>query len=228
MKLENVVPWGRSLDEYTSMFSLSESDLNKKILGCGDGPACFNAEITKNDGNDGNVVSVDPVYQFSAKQIRSRIDEIYPHIMSEMKKNYDDYIWKNISNIDDLGRTRMASMETFLNDYDDGKKAGRYINESLPNLPFENHTFDLALCSHYLFLYSEHVDEAHHIASLLELCRVAKEVRIYPLISLDGSKSNHLDAAISVLKNKNLDVSLQPVEYQFQKGANKMLIAKCI
>jgi len=60
------------------------------------------------------------------------------------------------------------------------------------------------------------------------LCRVAKEVRVYPLISLDGSRSRHLDAVISVLKNKNIDVSLQPVEYQFQKGANEMLVAKCI
>jgi len=207
------------------MFSLSEDDFNKKILGCGDGPACFNAEITKNGGD---VISVDPVYQFSAKQIRSRIDAVYPHIMSEMKQNHEAYIWKDISSVDDLGKIRMASMETFLNDYADGKKSGRYLNASLPNLPFENHAFDLALCSHYLFLYSEHVDEALHIASLLELCRVAKEVRVYPLISLDGSRSRHLDAVISVLKNKNIDVSLQPVEYQFQKGANEMLVAKCI
>jgi len=225
MKLDNIVPWGRSLHEYTSMFSLNENDFSKKVLGCGDGPACFNAEITKNSGN---IISVDPVYQFSAKQIRSRIDAVYPHIMSEMKKNHESYIWKDISSVNDLGKIRMASMETFLNDYDDGKKSGRYLNASLPNLPFENHAFDLALCSHYLFLYSEHVDEAHHIASLLELCRVAKEVRVYPLISLDGSRSRHLDAVISVLKNKNIDVSLQPVKYQFQKGANEMLVAKCI
>jgi len=225
MKLDNIVPWGRSLYEYTSMFSLDESDFDKKILGCGDGPACFNAEVTKKGGD---IVSIDPVYQFSANQIRSRIDEVYPHIMSEMKKNYDDFIWKDIASIDALGKIRMASMETFLNDYDNGKKSERYINASLPNLPFENHAFDLALCSHYLFLYSEHVDEAHHIASLLELCRVASEVRVYPLISLDGSKSKHLDAVISVLKKKNIDVSLQPVEYQFQKGANEMLVAKCI
>jgi len=225
MKLDNIVPWGRSLHEYTSMFSLSENDFSKKILGCGDGPACFNAEITKNSGD---IISVDPVYQFSAKQIRSRIDAVYPHIMSEMKKNHESYIWKDISSVNDLGKIRMASMETFLNDYDNGKKSGRYLNASLPNLPFKNHAFDLALCSHYLFLYSEHVDEAHHIASLLELCRVAKEVRVYPLISLDGSRSRHLDAVISVLKNKNIDVFLQPVEYQFQKGANEMLVAKCI
>ncbi len=47
MKLEEVVPWGRTLAEYQSMFSLSETDLTAKILGCGDGPASFNAEMMK-------------------------------------------------------------------------------------------------------------------------------------------------------------------------------------
>jgi hypothetical protein len=47
MELSKVVPWGRTFKEYKKMFSLSESDLKKTILGCGDGPACFNAELTK-------------------------------------------------------------------------------------------------------------------------------------------------------------------------------------
>lgn len=225
MKLENIVPWGRSFGEYKAMFSLSEGELSKKILGCGDGPACFNAELNRANGN---IVSVDPVYQFNASQIRSRIDEVYPHIMSEMKKNIDDYIWKDIAGIEELGKTRMSSMESFLNDYEAGKKSGRYINAALPNLPFENGKFDLALCSHYLFLYSDHVDETQHIASMFELCRVAQEVRVYPLVSLDGSKSKHLDIVVSSLKNKGIDVSLKPVDYQFQKGATEMLVAKCI
>jgi hypothetical protein len=43
MKLEKVVPFGRSLDEYLKMFALSASDLQQRILGVGDGPASFNA-----------------------------------------------------------------------------------------------------------------------------------------------------------------------------------------
>jgi hypothetical protein len=43
VKLDKVIPFGRSLDEYTKIFSLSKSDLNRKILGVGDGPASFNA-----------------------------------------------------------------------------------------------------------------------------------------------------------------------------------------
>lgn len=223
MKLEKVVPWGRSFDEYKDMFMLTKSDLGKKILGCGDGPASFNAELTEAGGT---IVSVDPVYQFDGQQIHSRIDDVYPHIMSEMKRNFDEYIWKDIVSVKRLGKTRMDSMEKFLSDYERGKESGRYINTSLPNLPFEADEFDLALCSHYLFLYSDHVDESEHILSFLELCRVAREIRAYPLLSLDGSESMHLHAVISALKNRGLDVSLQPVKYQFQKGATKMLVAK--
>ena len=47
MELENIVPWGRSFNEYQAMFALSAADLQKSMLGCGDGPACFNAQLTK-------------------------------------------------------------------------------------------------------------------------------------------------------------------------------------
>jgi hypothetical protein len=70
MKLEEVVPWGRNLAEYRSMFSLSATDLNAKILGCGDGPASFNAEMTELGHS---VVSIDPIYQFSTEQIEQRV-----------------------------------------------------------------------------------------------------------------------------------------------------------
>ncbi len=40
MKLSQVVPFGRSLNEYRQMFALSWSELKtKSILGVGDGPA---------------------------------------------------------------------------------------------------------------------------------------------------------------------------------------------
>jgi hypothetical protein len=66
MKLNEVVPWGRTLQEYKLMFALSDTDLNKKILGCGDGPASFNTEMTELGYS---VVSIDPIYEFSVDQI---------------------------------------------------------------------------------------------------------------------------------------------------------------
>ena len=223
MELKDIVPWGRSFNEYKEMFSLNADDLKKRILGCGDGPASFNAELTKSGGN---VVSADPLYQFSSIQIVERIRDVYPVVMADTAKNINDYIWKSIANIEELGKTRMNAMEKFLNDYKKGKETGRYITASLPVLPFKDQEFNLALCSHYLFLYSDHVSQAEHILSIQELCRVAKEVRIYPLLSLSGVKSPHLNPVIQSLREKSIKISFERVEYQFQKGATEMLVAK--
>jgi len=226
MELSKVVPWGRSLNEYKEMFSLSEDDLKKNILGCGDGPACFNAELSKVGSN---VVSIDPIYQFNTGEIRSRIDEVYPQVMEQVAKNKGDYVWKNIADIEAMGQIRMDAMQAFLNDYEQGKKSGRYINASLPTLPFQNSEFELALCSHYLFLYSEHVNQDQHILSMRELCRVASEVRVYPLLSIGNNEASpHLEPVMSVLKKSGFNVSLVPVEYEFQKGATEMLVVKCV
>lgn len=40
--LADVVPWGRTFEEYCAMFALTAADLRGRILGCGDGPAAFN------------------------------------------------------------------------------------------------------------------------------------------------------------------------------------------
>ena len=45
--LDEVVPWGRSFDEYRRMFALTDRELGLKIVDCGSGPASFNAEATR-------------------------------------------------------------------------------------------------------------------------------------------------------------------------------------
>ncbi|WP_419535604.1 SAM-dependent methyltransferase [Endozoicomonas sp.] len=225
MKLENVVPWGRSFEEYREMFSLSEDDLKKFILGCGDGPASFNAE---HSSQGGSVVSIDPAYKFTAQELQSRIAEVYDEIMPQMQANKDKYLWESIPSVEALGNIRMSAMEKFIADYEKGKEEERYIEASLPTVSFSDKQFDLALCSHYLFLYSEHISLNEHIQSLIELSRVAKEVRVYPLLSLDGKISTHLQAAMSALGDLGLSTSLANVGYQFQKGATQMLVVKSV
>lgn len=48
-------------------------------------------------------------------------------------------------------------------------------------------------CSHYLFLYSDHVNLEQHFFSMKELCCVTDEARVYPLVTLNGSRSKHID-----------------------------------
>jgi len=223
MKLADVVPWGRSLKEYREMFALTADDLQKSILGCGDGPASFNAELS---ATGGTVVSVDPIYCLSTEQLRSRISEVYDEIMAQLERNKERYVWDSLGSVEALGNIRLAAMEKFLEDYDLGKKQRRYIEGSLPQLDFADNQFDLALCSHYLFLYSQQVSLQAHIESLQALCRMAKQVRVYPLLALDGQPSPHLSATISALEQSGLSAQLADVSYEFQRGAKQMLVVR--
>jgi hypothetical protein len=63
--LDQVVPWGRSFDEYCKMFALTPDDLQLRIVGCADGPASFNAEAT---AAGLSVTSCDPLYHFSTAE----------------------------------------------------------------------------------------------------------------------------------------------------------------
>jgi hypothetical protein len=220
MKLEEVVPWGRSLAEYQSMFSLSATDLNAKILGCGDGPASFNAEMTELGHS---VVSIDPVYQFSAEQIEQRVRATYEPVISQVKENPDRYIWQNFRDADELGKARLVAMEKFLSDYESGKIAGRYLDRSLPTLEFADDQFDLCLCSHLLFLYSEQLSLDFHLAAIHELLRIAPEVRVFPLLKLDCEPSPYLEVVIKELATKGYNAQVKSVDYEFQKGGNQML-----
>jgi len=218
MKLEKVVPWGRTLEEYKSMFSLSETDLTAKILGCGDGPASFNAEMIELGHH---VVSIDPIYQFSAGQIEQRVRATYELVVSQVKQNSSHYIWKNFQDADELGKARLNAMEKFLLDYDSGKVAGRYLYQSLPSLEFVNDQFELCVCSHLLFLYSEHLSFDFHAASIHELLRIAPEVRIFPLLKLDGEPSPYLELVLEELSKKGCSVQVQSVTYEFPQYRTK-------
>ncbi len=221
MKLENIVPWGRSKKEYMEMFNLSKEDvLSKRILGCGDGPSSFNTEV---DYDGGRVVSIDPLYAYTKKEIMQRIDEVAEEVMSQVRANADSFVWKNIPDVESLEHIRIEAMMEFLMDYEDGLEEERYIDAELPNLPFEDNSFDMALSSHLLFLYSDHLDEAFHKAAIDEMLRVAKEVRIFPLLTLDNKPSPHLETVIDHLRNNGYKAEVVPTGYEFQKGADEML-----
>jgi hypothetical protein len=219
--LAEVVPWGRSFDEYRRMFALSDVDtIRRSILGCADGPASFNAEATRRGMR---VTSCDPLYRFSAPEIRGRIEDTYQTMLEQARLNASDFIWNAIPSVEELGRLRMAAMSEFLDDYEYGKRDGRYVDAALPQLPFGNAAFDLALCSHFLFLYTSQLGAAFHRAAIPELCRVASEVRIFPLHALDGRRSPYVDENVAALREAGFDVALERVPYEFQRGADEMM-----
>lgn len=220
-KLENVVPWGRNLNEYLQMFDLTDEELHLKILDCAGGPASFNVEMKKQGYN---VISSDPIYQFSVAEITQRIQETAQKIVEGTQATRDAFNWQDIKSPEHLREVRMAAMQQFLADLPLGIEQGRYITSELPTLPFDDNQFDLALCSHFLFLYSDLLSEEFHLASIEELCRVATEVRIFPLLklfSVEGSEV--LSLVMKSLSAQGYNLEIKQVPYEFQKGGNQML-----
>lgn len=220
MQLEKVVPFGRSLDEYKNMFALSDSDLEKAIVGVGDGPASFNAEMS---ALGKPVISVDPLYVFRAVDIEKQFNAVVDNIIAQVKATPDDWVWSYHRSADGLKENRVRALRCFAADYEAGKADGRYVIGELPNLGFEDNKFQLALCSHFLFLYSDQLSYEFHLASVREMLRVATEVRIFPLLTLMLKKSPHLQRLIETLKAEGFIVKVEKVSYEVQRGGNEML-----
>ena len=108
--------------------------------------------------------------------------------MEQMRRNMSDYVWTTIPSLDALRHTRLRAIQTFLSDYDRGKAQRRYIDAELPTLPFDTASFDLAVCSHLLFLYSMQLTNDFHRAAELSsrtFCTFARE------FSPSTAKANH-------------------------------------
>jgi len=173
--------------------------------------------------NGGNVVSLDPIYCYQAEEIESRFKAVVDDIIEQVKASPDDWVWTYHASADTLRESRERALRLFLQDYQSDSAKTRYICGELPNLDFADDSFELALCSHLLFLYSDHLGFKTHLASIRQMLRVAKEVRLFPLLTLAGEQSPFVDPIIDSLMQDGYRVAIEPVDYEFQKGANAML-----
>ena len=220
---KDIIPWGRSFDEYLDMFNLSEDDLARDIVGVGDGPASFNALMYQRGTP---IVSVDPIYRYSEAELRQRIQETYDDVIAQARQNRDKFVWTHISSVDELAEIRMQAMDAFCRDFENGKQQGRYIDASLPDLPFPDDHFDLVLSAHLLFFYSANRDLAFHLDAIRELLRIGTEVRIFPIVDVNSNPSPFLSPVIDELEKDGIVCLVERVPYHFQKTGNEMLRLK--
>lgn len=217
---EQIISWGRSRREYEAMFGLGPADLRGRILDCGGGPASFNAEMA---AAGHSVISVDPIYSCSGPEIAARFETASEIIIKKLRAAPDNLPWTYHEGPDDMLASRREVFARFLSDYEAARGAERYQAASLPALPFLDGHFDLALCSHLLFLYSDQLSERFHVQSVMELCRVARDVRIFPLLSLSSLPSPHIGAVRARLEREGWSSEIIEVNYEVQNGSNKML-----
>jgi len=218
--LDHVLIWSRSFDEYEKIFSLKKEHYSKKILGCADGASSFNVTATSLGMN---VISCDGLYERGLEEISETMSHscelIYPKILNSI----DDFNWDYFKDPQELRAKRRIASKMFLDDFSENKDSGRYINARLPALPFEDNSFDLALSGNFLFLYSEILSTDFHVNSVLELLRVAEEVRIFPLIGNNRKTPEQLSVVLNALDGQPVVYNLVEVNYHFTKGANQML-----
>jgi len=92
-----------------------------------------------------------------------------------------------------------------------------------PILTYPKDTFDLALCSYFLFTESQLLSTRAHQQVLLELCRVAQEVRIFPLTDKAGHLSMHIGPLLQYFQEGDVQIEIKKVPWQGLAGEDVMM-----
>ena len=90
-------------------------------------------------------------------------------------------------------------------------------------LPFSDFLFDLALCPYYLFTDENHQRMEFYLQQIIELARVAKEVRIAPLSDNRGLPSPLLGPVLLALQQKNYGIEVRDVTTFLHPEGSAML-----
>ncbi|QGQ19643.1 methyltransferase domain-containing protein [Cellulomonas sp. JZ18] len=211
----------RSEQEYRAFFALGDDDLAGRVLDCSAGASGFTAAV---GAAGGDVTAVDPVYA-DPQALRDTVERSAAAGAALVDAHDDRFTWSWYGSPQRHRALRDAALATFLEDL--AARPERYVVGSLPDLPFPDGAFDLALCSHLLFTWADVLDAPWHHAALTELLRVAHEVRVFPLVQRGaGEPVGFLPALLDTLRDEGRCVQVVPVPYEFQVGADRMLVVR--
>lgn len=217
---EEVLVSSRSFAEYVAFFDLDAEQLPARILDCSAGASSFVAQAHAR-GID--AVAADPVYSLAEHDLTARLNSGMPRGNAMINANADrfDFDWYQTPQLRD--EMRRAALTTFQEHHH--AHPDRYIAAALPDLPFTDKSFDLALCSHLLFTWATHLDEQWHLEAMVELCRVSEEVRIFPLVLQGAGEPVEFLPSIRARLRSQFGISTEivTVPYEFQIGAHHML-----
>jgi len=214
------VLWGHHVSEYKEMFDLADASLQANLLEYGCGASAVNTELHQEGCT---VVSVDPLFALSKPELVQKVTDGFDERVEQVLADQDQFNVENYGGIDAFLASRRAGMEAFFSDYNAGVSEGRYQVLVDGPLPFENFMFDLALSSHYLFANSGNDAVAYHVKTICELARVAKEVRIFPLIERTGTPSELLGPVLLGLQQANFGAEVREVSCALYPEGNAML-----
>ncbi|MCH9644573.1 MAG: hypothetical protein K0U29_08530 [Gammaproteobacteria bacterium] len=211
--------WIYDKDDYIQMFGLDEQDLGKRILDYPAGISSFNAEMHR----EGHTVSSgDAIYHITPEEMRQHAEQVFHHYAKNLKSMLDELHDESDVSYAGIVGSWEKRKDIFLEDYPLGLQEKRYQAIQLPRLPFENHSYELALCSDLIF-HTQPLGNHSINACVAELCRVAEEVRIFPLMNELGKVSESLGPIMLFLQQQNFGLEVKQVPFEKVKGGNAML-----
>ena len=211
--------WVYSMADYCQMFDLSDADFSRNILDYPAGISSFNAEMF---AKSFKVHSGDSFYDCSSDEISQYAEQLFEINERHLKKHASILRQNDESTIDGILTDWQKSKALFLQDYEKGKEEERYQFMKLPHLPFGDYHFDMALCSAHLF-HTNAAGNGSREALVEELCRVAKEVRVFPLLDEAGQITDALGHVMLMFQKRNYGIKISEVPYHQMTGANAML-----
>lgn len=218
--MRKLVLWGHSVDEYREMFALSQEDMNSRILEYGCGPSAVNSQQFHEAHQ---AVSWDPMFVLDKDTLSSKAVMIFAQMADEVRQEQDQFDFSRVGGLEQFIAQHQKGMKEFFADYEQGKREGRYIGAADYHLPYTDFSFDLALSSHYLFADLDEQSIDFHLNVIRELARVAKEVRIFPLIDRDGKTSEALGPVLLQLQQEDYGLEVKEVDYHLHQAENAML-----
>lgn len=212
----------RSFGEYLAMFDLDADELRgRRVLDCPGGAASFTVGAAEAGAA---AIAVDPVYVHAPDDLLEQAIAEARRGNDYLRANPELFVWSFFASPDDHLRTRLGAVERF--DADRRAVPERYLAAALPDLPFPDDVFDLALSSHLLFTYDDRFDVDLHVAAALELLRVAKQVRVFPTLSMRQVVSDHVPDVVRALERAGARVEIRTPPYQLQRGGHDMIVAR--
>jgi SAM-dependent methyltransferase len=184
MELPRVVFFGRTGSDAFQFFDLDLADWRgARILDCPGGPGSLVATARRHDVE---AVAVDPLYALPSPEIELRCLE---DLDLSLERTAESDALRADFDLAAYRRSKLIALEEFLADRLAHPES--YLTASLPNLPFDDGSFDLVVCGHLLFSYAPLADGGlfqqncfdlgWHQAALVELLRVSRrQVRLYP------------------------------------------------
>lgn len=220
--LKDIVLIGRTFNEYCRMFDLNDELLKKeKILDAASGVSSFCAQAC---ARGYNVTASDKIYTSDPSEIEKKCVEDLNVVMNQLPGVADLYNWNYFKDMDALKKNRENAYTLFIEDF---KKygTGRYVPVEFPVTNFLDDQFTIALVSHFLFLYEDHLDYDFHKKTILELLRVtSKEFRIFPIVNFKGKRSKFVDRVIQDEDFERFRISIKKVGYEFIINGNEMMV----